>query len=175
KEVKKIVYQDFSDSSQNRVIKDSDLYPKPIWVYKDNEIIVEDTNTNFLHSLEVNPDIVNEDDVRTFVRIIESFKLNKVKDESHQALSAFIYLMTAPMNWKIREIYRKSNFSKSADQIPLSMVLIGRGTTGKTLLVRDYFKKFTGDKSHSLQYTEINEGNGARTDKAVRFLDHYLH
>lgn len=66
--------------------------------------------------------------------------MNKVKDESHQALSAFIYLMTAPMIWKIREIYRKSNFSKSADQIPLSMVLIGRGTTGKTLLVRDYFK-----------------------------------
>lgn len=39
------------------------------------------------------------------------------------------------------------------------MVLIGRGTTGKTLLVRDYFKKFTGDNSHSLQYTEINDGN----------------
>ena len=82
--------------------------------------------------------------MRTFVRIIESFRFNKVKNESHQALSAFIYLMTAPMIWKIREIYRKSNFSKSADQIPLSMVLIGRGTTGKTLLVRDYFKKFTG-------------------------------
>lgn len=174
-EVKKIVYQDFSDASQNRVIKASTLYPKPVWAYQDNNIIVEDTNTNLFHSLEVNSDMVSEDDVRTFVRIIESFKLNKVKDESHQALSAFIYLMTAPMIWKIREIYRKSNFSKSADQIPLSMVLIGRGTTGKTLLVRDYFKKFTGDKSHSLQYTEINDGNGARTDKAVRFLDNYLH
>ncbi|NRO37621.1 phospholipase D family protein [Lactobacillus helveticus] len=174
-EIKQIIYQDFDDSSQNRVIKASELYPKLIWAYQDNEIITEDSNTNLFHTLNTNLDLVTKDDVRTFIRIIESFRLNKVKDESHQALSAFIYLMTAPMIWKIREIYRKSNFSKSADQIPLSMVLIGRGTTGKTLLVRDYFKKFIGDTSHSIQYTEINDGNASRTDKAVRFLDNYLH
>lgn len=173
-EIKQIIYQDFDDSSQNRVIKASELYPKLIWAYQDNEIITEDSNTNLFHTLNTNLDLVTKDDVRTFIRIIESFRLNKVKDESHQALSAFIYLMTAPMIWKIREIYRKSNFSKSADQIPLSMVLIGRGTTGKTLLVRDYFKKFIGDTSHSIQYTEINDGNASRTDKAVRFLDNYL-
>jgi hypothetical protein len=173
-EVKKIVFQDFSDSSENRVIKASELYPKPIWAHQEDKIIVEDENKLF-HPLKVDENLVTEDDVRTFVRIIESFRFNKVKNESHQALSAFIYLMTAPMIWKIREIYRKSNFSKSADQIPLSMVLIGRGTTGKTLLVRDYFKKFTGDNSHSLQYTEINDGNASRTDKAVKFLDNYLH
>lgn len=173
-EIKKIVFQDFSDSSENRVVKASELYPKPIWAYQEDQIIVEDGNKSF-HPLKVDENLVTENDVRTFVRIIESFRFNKVKDESHQALSAFVYLMTAPMIWKIREIYRKSNFSKSADQIPLSMVLIGRGTTGKTLLVRDYFKKFTGDISHSLQYTEINDGNGSRTEKAVKFLDNYLH
>lgn len=173
-EIKKIVFQDFSDSSGNRVVKASELYPKPIWAYQEDQIIVEDGNKLF-HPLKVDENLVTENDVRTFVRIIESFRFNKVKDESHQALSAFVYLMTAPMIWKIREIYRKSNFSKSADQIPLSMVLIGRGTTGKTLLVRDYFKKFTGDISHSLQYTEINDGNGSRTEKAVKFLDNYLH
>lgn len=173
-EIKKIVFQDFSDSSENRVVKASELYPKPIWAYQEDQIIVEDGNKLF-HPLKVDENLVTENDVRTFVRIIESFRFNKVKDESHQALSAFVYLMTAPMIWKIREIYRKSNFSKSADQIPLSMVLIGRGTTGKTLLVRDYFKKFTGDISHSLQYTEINDGNGSRTEKAVKFLDNYLH
>lgn len=173
-EIKKIVFQDFSDSSENRVVKASELYPKPIWAYQEDQIIVEDGNKLF-HPLKVDENLVTENDVRTFVRIIESFRFNKVKDESHQALSAFVYLMTAPMIWKIREIYCKSNFSKSADQIPLSMVLIGRGTTGKTLLVRDYFKKFTGDISHSLQYTEINDGNGSRTEKAVKFLDNYLH
>ncbi|WP_229030827.1 hypothetical protein [Lactobacillus gasseri] len=173
-EIKKIVFQDFSDSSENRVVKASELYPKPIWAYQEDQIIVEDGNKLF-HPLKVDENLVTENDVRTFVRIIESFRFNKVKDESHQALSAFVYLMTAPMIWKIREIYRKFNFSKSADQIPLSMVLIGRGTTGKTLLVRDYFKKFTGDISHSLQYTEINDGNGSRTEKAVKFLDNYLH
>ncbi|MGQ5708718.1 phospholipase D family protein [Lactobacillus sp. PSON] len=169
--VKKIVYKDFSKADDEKVINAESLYPEPMWSHQDEQLVVRDPYDNLYRPLEVPK--VEKDDVRVFVEIIKSFKYNKVKDESNQALSAFMYLMTSPLIWKIREIYHQSNFSKSADQVPVSMVLIGRGTTGKTLLVSDYFKKFTGDTSKSIQYSEIN-GNSAQTNKAVTFLDNYL-
>lgn len=170
----KVLYYQAFAQAEKRVIQANDLYPKPMWTYDEDEraVLVQNTVTNQYEPL-VEPELTKED-LETFIDVVDSFRTNKVRDESLQALTAFLYLMTAPMIWKIQEIYRHSNFSRSADQVPLSLVLIGRGTTGKTLLVRDYFKPFTGDTSPSVQYAEINNSNSARSERAVNFLDHYL-
>ena len=175
KKVQKIVYQSFKDDKQVTDVPADSLYPKPMWSYSDSgELIVQDPTTNRFYPLQANISIVSREDVVNFVQIIKSFRYNKVRDESQQALSAFMYLMTAPLIWKIRQIYRDSNFAKSPDQVPVSMVLIGRGTTGKTLLVRDYFKRFIGDHSDSIEYLQINQGISSHTNRAVDFLGHYL-
>ncbi|MCH3922839.1 phospholipase D family protein [Limosilactobacillus sp.] len=170
--IKQITYQSFSDP-QDETVSASSLYPQPMWIYEGDQILVKNTQGQF-QPLAPADDLVTKADVVNFVDIIKSFKYNKLRDESHQALSAFMYLMTAPLIWKIRQIYRQSNYARSADQVPVSMVLIGRGTTGKTLLVRDYFKPFIGDHSRSVQYAEINGGTGSHTNKAVSFLGNYL-
>lgn len=173
-QVQQITYQSFSDQDETETVSADSLYPTPMWSYQGKQIIIKDSHDQLYHPLNFPLDRVSREDVVNFINIIKSFKYNKVKDESHQALSAFMYLMTAPLIWKIRQIYRQSNYARSADQIPLSMVLIGRGTTGKTLLVRDYFKPFIGDHSSSVQYSEINGGNGSHTNRAVGFLNNYL-
>lgn len=171
--VKQLVYRTFKNAGTEEADA-SELYPRPMWSYQSDQLIVQDPSDGLYHPLAVADDLVERADVENFVKIIKSFRYNKIKDESQQALSAFVYLMTAPLIWKIRSIYRESNFSKSPDQVPVSMVLIGRGTTGKTLLVRDYFKPFIGDNSPSVQYVQINQGNGAHTNRAVEFLGSYL-
>ena len=170
----KVLYYQAFTQDEHRVIPENELYPVPMWTYDETEgqVLVQNPVTDRYEPLQASP--LSRADLENFVNIIESFRTNKVRDESLQALSAFLYLMTAPLIWKIRQIYRESNFSRSADQVPLSMVLIGRGTTGKTLLVHDYFKPFTGDTSASVQYSEINNSTSARSDRAVAFLDHYL-
>ena len=173
--VKKIVYQSFKDDKQTADVPANSLYPKPMWSYSDKgELIVQDPTTNHFYPLQADISTVSREDVVNFIQIIKSFRYNKVRDESQQALSAFMYLMTAPLIWKIRQIYRDSNFAKSPDQVPVSMVLIGRGTTGKTLLVRDYFKRFIGDHSDSIEYLQINQGISSHTNRAVDFLGYYL-
>lgn len=172
--VQQITYQSFSNQDDPETVSADSLYPTPLWSYQGKQIIIKNFHDQLYHPLHFPLDQVSREDVVNFINIIKSFKYNKVKDESHQALSAFMYLMTAPLIWKIRQIYRQSNYARSADQIPLSMVLIGRGTTGKTLLVRDYFKPFIGDHSSSVQYSEINGGNGSHTNRAVSFLNNYL-
>src|SRR5699024_4550891 len=148
-QVKEIVYNNLEEPANN-VVEANTLYPQPLWSYADDNALVQQPNSHEFIPLENHVKNVTRDDVENFVKVIKSFKYNKVRDESQQALSAFMYLMTAPLIWKIRQIYRKSNYAKSADQVPLSMVLIGRGTTGKTLLVRDYFKPFVGDRGMNL-------------------------
>lgn len=172
-QVKKIVYSNLEQPEKTEV-SEKTLYPQPLWSYVDDQIIIQKGNSKEYTSLASQIGEVSREDVENFVKIIKSFRYNKVRDESQQALSAFMYLMTAPLIWKIRQIYRQSNYAKSVDQVPLSMVLIGRGTTGKTLLVRDYFKPFIGDYGRNLQYSEINQGTGAHTNKAVAFLGNYL-
>ena len=171
--VKQLVYRTFKKAHSEEADA-SELYPRPMWSYQSDQLIVQDQADGLYHPLTITDDLVTRADVENFVKIIKSFRYNKIKDESQQALSAFVYLMTAPLIWKIRALYRDSNFSKSPDQVPVSMVLIGRGTTGKTLLVRDYFKPFIGDDSPSVQYVQINQGNGAHTNRAVEFLGSYL-
>lgn len=171
--IKKVTYQTLN-KTVTKEMKASDLYPKPMWAYDHDQIMVKDDGNELFHPLTINSDLVTRDDVETFIDIIRSFKLNKEHDESHQALSAFLYLMTAPLIWKIREeVYQKSNFAKNPDQVPMSMVLIGRGSTGKTLLLSKYFKPFVGDCSKTIQYTEIN-GSNARPIPAINFLSNYL-
>lgn len=171
--VKQIAYQHFAPVKG--VAEAADFYPAPLWSYADGKLLVQNPGNQLFHALTAPENLVGEEDVRTFVDVIRSFKENKVRDESPQALAAFLYLMTAPLIWKIRQVYRDSNFARSADQVPLSLVLIGRGTTGKTLLVRDYFKPFIGDHGSSVQYADINGGSLSRTERAVAFLDQYLH
>ena len=172
-EAKVLYYQAFEEDDR-RVITENELYPQPMWTYDEEagQILVQNPVTERYEPL-VAPKLSRED-VENFVNVIDSFRTNKVRDESLQALTAFLYLMTAPLIWKIRKIYRQSNFARSADQVPLSMVLIGRGTTGKTLLVNDYFKPFIGDRSACIQYSQINNSSNGRSDQAVKFLDHYL-
>lgn len=172
KDAKNLYYQAF-EKDERQVRPENELYPQPMWTYDEEagQVLVQNPTTNRYEPLQTGD--LTAEDVENFVHVIDSFKTNKMRDESLQALTAFLYLMTAPLIWKIREIYRDSNFAPSADQVPLSLVLIGRGTTGKTLLVRDYFKPFVGDTSPSIQYSMINPTNG-RTERALGFLDHYL-
>lgn len=169
--VKQLTYQVVATKNQE-VASAEDFFPQPRWAYANDQLLVEDGAEHRLHPL-AKPS-VSDEDVRTFVDIIKSFKENKLRDESPQALSAFMYLMTAPLIWRIRQIYRSSNFGKSADQVPLSMVLIGRGTTGKTQLVRDYFQPFIVDQAPSIQFSQINGGPGPRLERSVAFLGKYL-
>lgn len=173
-QVKKIVYQSFTPGQVEEQTPASAIYPQPMWSYNDQGKLIIRGKDDYFYPLRTDINDVDKQDVVNFVQVIKSFHYNKVRNESQQALSAFMYLMTAPLIWKIREIYRQSNFVKSPDQVPVSMVLIGRGTTGKTLLVRDYFKRFIGDHSESIEYQQINPGSSSHTNQAVRFLGDYL-
>ena len=110
--VKQLTYQVVATKNQE-VASAEDFFPQPRWAYANDQLLVEDGAEHRLHPL-AKPS-VSDEDVRTFVDIIKSFKENKLRDESPQALSAFMYLMTAPLIWRIRQIYRSSNFGKSAD------------------------------------------------------------
>ena len=111
----KVLYYQAFAQDEHRVIPENELYPVPMWTYDETEgqVLVQNPVTDRYEPLQASP--LSRADLENFVNIIESFRTNKVRDESLQALSAFLYLMTAPLIWKIRQIYRESNFSRSAD------------------------------------------------------------
>lgn len=117
-QVKQLTFQSFTDHDTTETISADTLYPSPMWSYQEDKIIVKDSHGQLYHPLTFAINQVSRADVVNFINIIKSFKYNKIKDESHQALSAFMYLITAPLIWKIRQICRQSNYARSADQVP---------------------------------------------------------
>lgn len=142
------------------------VFSKPYWLYdeEDKKLVIGE------HQL--GPENATRDDLITFVQIIKSYQENKVTNESQQALSAFLYVMTSPLIWKIREIYHQNG--RNRDQVPITLALLGQGTSGKTMTIRDYFKPFIGDKSPLIGFETLGSTTARNINAQLNFIDHYL-
>ena len=114
---------------------------------------------------------VTPEDGQVFLDIVRSYGANKVVSESHQVLTAFLFLMTAPVLWRIRALVDEQGINP--DQIPVTMALLGSGSSGKTTIVNDYFKPFMGDASRLLSDGGLQSTSLGR-NAVVKVVDSYM-
>lgn len=161
-----------SSPSQNEDQKLSKAEPQWVYTEQEHEILVKGQDD----ALEVLENCaVNELDVSTFVDIVNSYNFNKMRDESHQAMSAFLFAMTAPVLWRIRKLVMETGFNP--DQIPVMVAILGSGSSGKTTIVDDYFKPFIGDISPLLSEERIKSVYGATNTGSrgpIAFMNEYM-
>lgn len=119
----------------------------------------------------VQVDEVTPEDGQVFLDIVRSYGANKVVSESHQVLTAFLFLMTAPVLWRIRAMVDEQGINP--DQIPVTMALLGSGSSGKTTIVNDYFKPFMGDASRLLSDGGLQSTSLGR-NAVVKVVDSYM-
>ncbi|WP_237195894.1 phospholipase D family protein [Rothia nasimurium] len=110
-------------------------------------------------------------DASTFVDIVLSYRDNKMRDESHQALSAFLFAMTAPVLWRIRHLVMETG--ENPDKIPVLLAILGSGSSGKTTMVDDYLKPFIGDSSPLLAEELLKTTYGSKTG-SINYMNSYM-
>ncbi|MBM7635517.1 phospholipase D family protein [Streptococcus saliviloxodontae] len=141
-------------------------FSHPLWLYdQDDNQLVRDGQA-------LPPQNASREDLLTFIQVVKSYKENKVTDESQQIFSAFLYLMTAPLIWKIRQIYHERG--QNRDQVPITLALLGQGASGKTLTIRDYFKTFIGDDSQLIGFETLGSSTARNINAQLAFIDQYL-
>ncbi len=82
--------------------------------------------------------------LQLFSDIAHEYDNYKEVGEGWQACDFMCFLFEAPWLWKIRNMYEMSPSSKSREDVPLGVALIGQGRTGKSTLGKRLAAKLTG-------------------------------
>lgn len=128
-----------------------------------------------LNNSILKPNEVTQRDKETLRDLILSYKVNKNTDESQQMLTAIAYTFTSPLIWKIREIYRKNE--ESHDKVPLSLALLGDGSSGKTFMLNNSLKPLIGDThlSKAVDWSELSDTRGTNINKHLNHMSDYMY
>lgn len=99
-------------------------------------------------------DEVTKTDAEVFAKVIESYRANKFKDERASLMTGFLYLMTSPMIWRIREIFEEHRLNR--EDIPVFLVMMGQGQSGKSNALNHYFRPFVGCDGKAIDASNEN-------------------
>jgi hypothetical protein len=99
-------------------------------------------------------DEVTKTDAEVFAKVIESYRANKFKDERASLMTGFLYLMTSPLIWRIREIFEEHRLNR--EDIPVFLVMMGQGQSGKSNALNHYFRPFVGADGKAIDASNEN-------------------
>lgn len=117
--------------------------------------------------------VVTQEDLDVFYEIVDSYRLNKVVDESQSVMSAFTYAMTSPLIWKIREIYKKNK--QPIEKVPIVLGILGDGDSGKSTLIEHYLAPFMGNTGLVPQPSHFGDENQGRITNTLKFMAMHMH
>lgn len=117
-------------------------------------------------------DEVTKTDAEVFAKVIESYRANKFKDERASLMTGFLYLMTSPLIWRIREIFEEHRLNR--EEIPVFLVMMGQGQSGKSDALNRYFRPFVGAEGRAIDMSaDINFSafSGHQSQRRVRYIE----
>ena len=136
-----------NDDNSGKVTREEDLYPKPVLFYNNGQLFeaprVGDNVKSELITSNLTGDRLREQ-LQLFSDIAHEYDNYKEVGEGWQACDFMCFLFEAPWLWKIRNMYELSPSSKSREDVPLGVALIGQGRTGKSTLGKRLAAKLTG-------------------------------
>ncbi|MCT3201125.1 phospholipase [Limosilactobacillus reuteri] len=136
-----------NDDNSGKITREEDLYPKPVLFYNNGQLFeaprVGDNVKSELITSNLMGDRLREQ-LQLFSDIAHEYDNYKEVGEGWQACDFMCFLFEAPWLWKIRNMYELSPSSKSREDVPLGVALIGQGRTGKSTLGKRLAAKLTG-------------------------------
>lgn len=141
-QVIKRVSRGHSDNN-NQVTHEEELYPKPVLFYNHGQLFESPRVSADIKSRPIESTLQG-DNLRKESDIAHEYDNYKDPGEGWQACDFMCFLFEAPWLWKIRNIYEMSTTSKSREDVPLGVALIGKGRTGKSTLGQVLAAKLTG-------------------------------
>lgn len=136
-----------NDDNSGKITHEEDLYPKPVLFYNNGQLFeaprVGDNVKSELITSNLTGDRLREQ-LQLFSDIAHEYDNYKEVGEGWQACDFMCFLFEAPWLWKIRNMYELSPSSKSREDVPLGVALIGQGRTGKSTLGKRLAAKLTG-------------------------------
>ncbi|MBB1079134.1 phospholipase D family protein [Limosilactobacillus sp. STM2_1] len=136
-----------TNSVEGKINREEDLYPKPVLFYNNGQLFESPRVGNNVKSQVLKSDLADErlqKELQLFSDIAHEYDNYKEVGEGWQACDFMCFLFEAPWLWKIRNMYEASNTSKSREDVPLGVALIGQGRTGKSTLGKRLAAKLTG-------------------------------
>lgn len=136
-----------NDDNSGKITREEDLYPKPVLFYNNGQLFeaprVGDNVKSELITSNLTGDRLREQ-LQLFSDIAHEYDNYKEVGEGWQACDFMCFLFEAPWLWKIRNMYELSPSSKSREDVPLGVALIGQGRTGKSTLGKRLAARLTG-------------------------------
>jgi len=136
-----------NDDNSGKITREEDLYPKPVLFYNNGQLFeaprIGDNVKSELITSNLTGDRLREQ-LQLFSDIAHEYDNYKEVGEGWQACDFMCFLFEAPWLWKIRNMYELSPSSKSREDVPLGVALIGQGRTGKSTLGKRLAAKLTG-------------------------------
>lgn len=133
-----------------KITREEDLFPKPIIYWNHGQLYEAPRIGDNVDLSLITSDLAGDDlqrELQLFCDIVHEYDNYKEIGEGWQACDFICYLFEAPWLWQIRNMYEYSDSSKSREDVPLGIALIGRGRTGKSTLGKRLAAKLTGSKN----------------------------
>ena len=136
-----------NDDNSGKITREEDLYPKPVLFYNNGQLFEAPRVGDNVKSELITSNLTGarlREQLQLFSDIAHEYDNYKEVGEGWQACDFMCFLFEAPWLWKIRNMYELSPSSKSREDVPLGVALIGQGRTGKSTLGKRLAAKLTG-------------------------------
>ncbi len=136
-----------NDDNSGKITREEDLYPKPVLFYNNGQLFEAPRVGDHVKSELITSNLTGDrlrERLQLFSDIAHEYDNYKEVGEGWQACDFMCFLFEAPWLWKIRNMYELSPSSKSREDVPLGVALIGQGRTGKSTLGKRLAAKLTG-------------------------------
>lgn len=135
------------DGPSGKIEHEEDLYPKPVLFYNHGQLfeaprVGDDVKSTLIKSHLAGDEL--KEQLQLFSDIAHEYDNYKEVGEGWQACDFMCFLFEAPWLWKVRNMYEMSPSSRSREDVPLGVALIGQGRTGKSTLGKRFAAKLTG-------------------------------
>ncbi|WLR79831.1 phospholipase D family protein [Limosilactobacillus reuteri] len=136
-----------NDDNSGKITREEDLYPKAVLFYNNGQLFEAPRVGDHVKSELITSNLTGDrlrEQLQLFSDIAHEYDNYKEVGEGWQACDFMCFLFEAPWLWKIRNMYELSPSSKSREDVPLGVALIGQGRTGKSTLGKRLAAKLTG-------------------------------
>ena len=136
-----------NDDNSGKITREEDLYPKPVLFYNNGQLFEAPRVGDNVKSELITSNLTGahlREQLQLFSDIAHEYDNYKEVGEGWQACDFMCFLFEAPWLWKIRNMYELSPSSKSREDVPLGVALIGQGRTGKSTLGKRLAARLTG-------------------------------
>lgn len=134
----------------DKITREEDLFPKPVIYWNRGQLYEAPRIGDNVDLSLITSDLTGDDlqrELQLFADIVHEYDNYKEVGEGWQACDFICYLFEAPWLWQVRNMYEYSTSSKSREDVPLGIALIGQGRTGKSTLGKRLVAKLTGSRN----------------------------